>query len=204
MKKKLKSDFAAHWKARIGDQNIEKKLNLYAKVKQGLLVDKYLEMPSFRNRQIISKFLCSNHRLRIETGRHIDSLREERLCKLCEMSKVEDESHFILECPTYDSIRTESPINFENHSSVETLFHLEEPQILAEFLRKACDKRDQLTEEEPDIYKVIEKSKSGMQITLHRGKDTPGRLKVKNLTKDGLKLKIYRTSITTPFGTQSD
>ena len=99
------------------------------------------------------------------------------------MSKVEDESHFLLECPIYDSIRTWSPIQFENHTRVETIFHLEEPQTLAEFLRKASEKRDELTAELPDFYKVIEKSKSGMKLLLCRGKNTPGRLKIKNLKR---------------------
>ena len=203
VKKKIKSDFLAHWKARIGDQNIEKKLGLYSKVKQGFSTDKYLEMPSFKNRQIISKFLCSNHRLRVETGRHNKIPREERLCELCDMSKVEDESHFILECPIYDSIRAESPISFEDHTHAETLFHLEEPDVLAEFLRKAYAKRDQLTVEQTDTYKITEKSKDGMKLFLCKRKNTPGRLIVKNITKDGLRLKIFRSSTTTPFGTQS-
>ena len=163
-------------------------------------------MPSFRNRQIISKFLCSNHKLRIETGRHSKPKipREQRICQLCEVNKVEDEHHFILECQAYEEIRKDSPIQFENYSSAEAIFHLEDPPILAEFLRKAYTKRDELTAEEPEIYRVAEKSENGMKLVLCKGKDTPGRLRVKNITKDGLRLKIYRTSTTTLFGTQSD
>ena len=169
-----------------------------------------MEIPSFKDRQIISKFLCSNHSLRIETGRHERNKRnertplEERLYQLCEMSKVEDETHFLLECPTYDSIRIESAIQFENHTSPESIFHMEEPKILAEFLRKACDRRDQLTAEPPETYHVVEKSKEGLKLVLCKGKDPPGQMRVKNITKDGLKLKIYRTSIPTPLRTQSD
>ena len=199
VKKKIKSDFTAHWKARIGNPEVEKKLNLYSKVKKDLSIDKYLEMPSFKNRQMISKFLCSNHRLRIETGRHIGTPREERLCQLCDMNKVENETHFILECPTYDPIRRESPIQFENYTSPEAIFHLEEPTALAEFLRKAYDRRDQLMAEPSETYRVTEKSKDGMRLFLCKGKDPPGQLRAKNITKDGLKLKIYRTSTTNPI-----
>ena len=206
VKKKIKTDFTAHWKTRIGNPDIEKKLSLYAKVKKDFSIDAYLGMPSFKSRQIITKFLSSNHRLRIETGRHTDPTtpRKDRLCQLCDMNKVEDESHFILECPTYDSIRRESAIQFENYSSPESIFHLEEPTILAEFLRKACGKRDQLTTEPPETYQVIKRSKDGMKLFLFKGKEPPGQLRVKNITKDGLKLKIYRTSTNTPFGTQSN
>ena len=204
VKKKVKSDFTAHWKTRIGNPELEKKLSLYSKVKEDFQVGNYLAMPSFRNRQIISKFLCSNHKLRIETGRHSNIPREQRVCELCEANKVEDEHHFILECQAYEEIRKDSPIQFENYSSAEAIFHLEDPPILAEFLRKAYTKRDELTAEEPEIYRVAEKSENGMKLVLCKGKDTPGRLRIKNITKDGLRLKIYRTSTTTPFGTQPD
>ena len=120
------------------------------------------------------------------------------------MNKVEDEHHFILECPVYETIRRDSPIQLENYNSLEALFHLEDPPTLAEYLRKAYNLRDQLSAEEPETYRIVERSKDGMNLFLCKGKDTPGRLRVKNITKDGLRLKIYRTSTTTPFGTQFD
>ena len=85
MKKRVKSDFITHWKTRVGNPELEKNLRLYAKVKEDFLVGKYLKMPSFRNRQMISKVLCSSHKLRIETGRHTTPItpREERLCQRC-------------------------------------------------------------------------------------------------------------------------
>ena len=186
VKKKVKSDFVAYWKGRIENPEVEKKLALYSKVKQGFLVQKYLEMPSFRNRQIMSKILCSNHKLRIETGRHIATPREERLCQLCEMNKIEDENHFIRECPTFDQIRRDSPIPFENYNNTESIFHIEEPPVIAEFLRAAYRKRDQLVTVPPDIYRVKHKSKDGMKLLLCKGKNTPGRLKIQKITKDGL------------------
>ena len=206
LKKKIKTAFITYWKTRIRNPDVEKKLGLYAKVKKEFSTDAYLEMLSFKSRQIITKFLSSNHRLRIETGRHTNPKipRDERLCQLCDLSKVEDECHFILECPTYDSIRRDSPIKFENYASPEPIFHLEEPIILADFLRKAYDKRDQLTTEPPETYQVIERSKDGLKLSLFKGKGPPGQLRVKNITKDGLKLKIYKTSNNTPFGTQSN
>ena len=104
VKKKVTSDFTMHWKSRIMDPSIEKKLGLYSKVKQNFQIEPYLHLPAFRDRQIISKFMCSSHKLHIERGRHLNIPREERLCQLCDMNKVEDEEHFILECPTYNQI----------------------------------------------------------------------------------------------------
>ena len=204
VKKKIKTDFITHWKNRIGNREIEKKLDLYSRVKQAFQVGKYLEIPSFRERQIISKFMCSNHKLRIETGRHDNIPRDERLCKLCDMNKVEDEDHFIMECQSYDQLRRESPIKFENHTSSETIFHVEEPSTVADYLRKAYTLRDQLTTEPHVTYRVQEKANNGLKLFLCKGRNTPGRLKVRNVTKDGLKLKIFRTSTITPFGTGSD
>ena len=116
------------------------------------------------------------------------------------MEKIEDEHHFILECPAYHQLRRDSPIQFENYSSPEAIFHLEDPPVLAEFLRQAYNQRDQLTAVEPEICKVVDKSEDGLKLYLCKWKDTPGQLKVKNITKDGTRLKIYRTSTTTPFG----
>ena len=43
----------------------------------------------------------------IETGRHKQLKIEERICKSCHLQKIEDEIHFLLECPAYDNIREE-------------------------------------------------------------------------------------------------
>ena len=53
--------------------------------------------------------------------------REERLCNLCNSNKIEDETHFLLDCPRYSSIRDmffskiESKIPFLRLLSHETL-----------------------------------------------------------------------------------
>ena len=69
----------------------------------------------------------STHKLRIETGRYNKIPREERLCNLCNSNKIEDETHFLLYCPRYSSIRDmffskiESKIPFLRLLSQETL-----------------------------------------------------------------------------------
>jgi hypothetical protein len=64
----------------------------------------------------VSKFRISAHQLRIETGHYerkknqagkISILeREERVCLYGNLSNVEDESHFLLECPLYNHKRS--------------------------------------------------------------------------------------------------
>ena len=46
----------------------------------------------------------SSHQLRIETGRDEKIPRDERICYSCTSNKIEDESHFLLECKAYSQI----------------------------------------------------------------------------------------------------
>ena len=45
----------------------------------------------------LSKLRCSTHNLSVETGRHSNIAYENRICKLCNLAKIEDEYHFIME-----------------------------------------------------------------------------------------------------------
>jgi hypothetical protein len=59
-------------------------------------------------RQSLSSFICSNHRLEVECGRHAkpESVpRRNRVCRLCSLRAVEDEDHLLLVCPTHHDIR---------------------------------------------------------------------------------------------------
>ena len=181
VKNTIYDDFIRYWKSRIENPAIEKKLTLYANTKQEFKVDRYTELP-FRDRQIISKFLCVSHKLNVETGRHQQIPREERICQLCTLKKVEDEEHFICECPAYSEIRKECL--GENILTEEILSM--EPLALATFLRKSYNLREELLEEHPsEFYHVAQKSK--LKLTLRKGPKTK---KVCNLTKDGLRIKI--------------
>ena len=42
----------------------------------------------------------SNHNLMIEKGRHLNIDRNNRYCKFCK-NKIEDEQHFLINCPLY-------------------------------------------------------------------------------------------------------
>ena len=184
VKKTIKTDFIEFWKSRILNPEIEKKLSLYSKIKTEFKVEPYTDLP-FRDRQIISKIVCVNHKLRIETGRHQNIPRDERICQLCTQNKIEDEEHFIAECPAFTAIRTE-------HFGPQTLIRSEDlltqvdPSVLASFLRKAYSLRDTLTEETP-TEKFHISQKKGLKMTICKG---PKVGNVTNLTKDGLKIKI--------------
>ena len=58
----------------------------------------------------ITQFRISAHKLRIETGRFNNKLKyvppEQRLCEYCSMNKIEDEYHYLVECPLYKDNRS--------------------------------------------------------------------------------------------------
>ena len=41
----------------------------------------------------------------IKTGRNKKIDLEERICKICSQKRIEDERHFLLECPAYNEVR---------------------------------------------------------------------------------------------------
>ena len=187
----INSDFIDFWKSRITNPTIEKKLTLYAKTKKDFEIDAYTDLP-FRDRQIISKFLCVSHRLKVETGRHMNVPREERICEHCTLNEVEDEEHFIFKCPAYATIRAQ---HFGNEVSDIDMMTLD-PKILASFLRKAYSLRDEISEskldEQPiEQYHIAQKNK--LKITIRKG---PKPNIICNVEKDGMKLKICNISTT--------
>ena len=55
----------------------------------------------------MTKFRISNHILLIETGRYKYPKipRHERTCRFCSTGKIENETHVLLECNIFDSLR---------------------------------------------------------------------------------------------------
>jgi hypothetical protein len=47
----------------------------------------------------------SAHSLNIETGIYKNIIRSERKCTNCSKGDIEDEKHFIVDCPLYENIR---------------------------------------------------------------------------------------------------
>ena len=52
-----------------------------------------------------AQFRCGILPLRIETGRFRNLPVEERICELCNLRQVEDEQHFLCDCPKYEELR---------------------------------------------------------------------------------------------------
>ena len=101
----IPSYFTIKWKHKLQTEDISR-LKTYKTINDDFTPPKHLGLP-YEFRKVISRIRCSNHPLEIEKGRHKNpkTPREERLCNLCDQYTVEDESHFLLECSTYNHLK---------------------------------------------------------------------------------------------------
>jgi hypothetical protein len=94
------------------DKEIEekRKLRYYKDVINPNLEDEnYISVfPSLKKKIIIAMIRTNSHELYSEIGRWSipKTSWDERVCHLCDTKKVEDEKHFLLDCPTYTHIRS--------------------------------------------------------------------------------------------------
>ena len=193
-KKRLRENFTQYWKNRISNIPREKKLGTYASVKQAFQVDNYLNLPSFRDRQSITKFITSTHCLEIEKGRHKEQPREERLCKACDQEVIEDEKHFLLNCKAYKEIRLTHlfmpDTDLDSDDCLRQTYHANSPSDMARYLRESFALRDKLVN-----YRVTKLSLCGMRMTISRGRDIQATKITTKLQVDVLdnnKLRIFR------------
>ena len=56
-------------------------------------------------RRTLVKLRIGWHNLRVETGRYDKIPLEERICPLCSGNKIEVETHLLLDCQRYSSMR---------------------------------------------------------------------------------------------------
>ena len=82
------------------------KLRTYSIFKTKIGLEEYLtRIKDCQVRTEVTKLRLSNHNLLIETGRHKKLPKEMRACPFCP-TRVENELHFLLQCPTYSTMRT--------------------------------------------------------------------------------------------------
>ena len=77
------------------------KLQTYITFKQNFGLENHLLLIPFEQRKNITKLRTSSHRLEIECGRYKSIPRQERICRKCVLNEVEDEVHFLFNCPFY-------------------------------------------------------------------------------------------------------
>ena len=86
----------------------DKKLRTYKVFKYIFKTEPYLNcVTNLKHRNSLSRFRTSAHKLEIEVGRYKNIVKEERYCKYCSNNcHIEDEIHFLLKCPIYNSLRS--------------------------------------------------------------------------------------------------
>ena len=93
----------------LSDIKSSSKLNLFSKLKKEAGREKYLyQVENVKHRQSLTRYRLSSHSLSIETGRHRRIERDSRICPFC-VDIVEDEVHFLLECPSYNTVKIKYP-----------------------------------------------------------------------------------------------
>ena len=95
------------------------KLEFFTSQKSIYSQKRYLSaIKKFKYRQALSKLHLSNPSLNIEAGQYKQTKnpRERRICFLCNLSKVKTETHFLFECPAYDTQRKAFSKELERYS----------------------------------------------------------------------------------------
>ena len=101
------------------------KLKLYSTLKLEIGPEKYLCSPNIKCRQALTRFRLCSHSLNVEKGRHRQIPREDRICPLCK-NGVEDETHFLITCPSYNDLRSKYIL----FAKVNKLFFLDDSDKL--------------------------------------------------------------------------
>ena len=109
-KTKIKELFLQQWNAHLMGLNIDhpqsSKLRFHKPFKTNFTRKPYLtEISNFHLRKQLTKFLCSDHKLEIEVGRHKNIDPKNRVCRFCK-DAVETEEHFLRFCRNYSILRT--------------------------------------------------------------------------------------------------
>ncbi len=123
------------------------KLDVYRDIKKQFGVEKYLELNMSRyEKSLLSQLRYGVLPLRVETGRFVNESREKRICNLCDMNCIEDQFHFMFQCPLYDRYREELFTkarncihewdNLSNCDKLSTLF-TELPRSLGKYVKNS-------------------------------------------------------------------
>eukprot|EP00732_Lithocolla_globosa_P002453 Lithocolla_globosa_v1_NODE_1612_length_2444_cov_4.514417.p1 type:complete len:535 gc:universal NODE_1612_length_2444_cov_4.514417:2019-415(-) len=78
------------------------KLRTYKLLKQEFNTEKYLSLLSHRgHRSVYAMLRCGTHGLTIETGRYTGIAEKDRICPCCNLGEIENEFHFVMNCPKF-------------------------------------------------------------------------------------------------------
>ena len=103
---KEKENYINYWTSTAKTQSKHK---CYSDLNRQYTLAEYLTtVTDEKLRETLTMYRLSDHSLAMETDQHWQTwlLREDRLCQLCPHRQVGTETHFLLQCNTYQDIRT--------------------------------------------------------------------------------------------------
>ena len=139
-KQTILSKFSEYWRRTV--ESDSSRLLFYKSVKSKHEFEKYLNIPLFEHRKAITKVRCSDHPLQIETGRHRDIPRDDRLCRLCPLNVVETEEHFLTSCTFF--YRYKPKYDLVDIIDAKSLMLNTEHAVLGSYLSKALLERKKI------------------------------------------------------------
>ena len=116
------------------------KLRCYRLFKTTLGWECYLSWVTVREHRIaLARLRTSCHSLEIKVGRHHKPPipENERICRFCSTSFIDNETHFLLECPTTDSLRSLMLFSVESiHQDFQSLSGVEKMKLILSFVNR--------------------------------------------------------------------
>jgi hypothetical protein len=100
IKQNLENIYTKQWNTSLSKSS---KLKTYYQIKNEFKLENYLLTLPLKTRRNLTKLRISAHLLASEFGRYSRPVTppEKRLCQYCDLNCVENEYHFIMECPFY-------------------------------------------------------------------------------------------------------
>jgi hypothetical protein len=128
LKTSIHDTIETEWKSRISKTTGTKKSNnnklrTYSTFKRQYKLEPYLQCIKKKAHRIsLCRFRTSTHTLRVEQGRYQSLNLVDRTCIYCSLNVLEDEIHFLLECPLYATERNALLNNiFHKYPNISTL-----------------------------------------------------------------------------------
>ena len=101
----MQQQYISHWQHTLQHS---RKLEFYSTFNTECTPSYYLDLTrKITNRKVLVKLRIGNHKLMIKSGRYDQIPRENRLCPSCGSNEIEDETHFLFNCPKYSIQRDE-------------------------------------------------------------------------------------------------
>ena len=163
------------------------KLTLYSLLKTEKGYENYLqEINNIKHRQAMTRLRLSSHSLNIESGRHKDIQRQDRICPLCKKN-IEDVTHFIISCPFYDKIRMSLltvPTIGNDLEKTKVILKSDDLKNVAKFTFEAFSHRQTILDVENIVtdminkvistvntkkYHIVSHSQNYMKVTFRKG-----------------------------------